>query len=87
MDRCSPALAPATAAAGFTLIELLVVISIISLLVGILPAPRNAVQPGFIFADGHAAAKPLKQMNDLNGDGVFDNGYWTGLGDANPALR
>ncbi len=53
----------------------------------IFPAPRNAGQPGFIFADGHAAAKSLKQMDDLNGDGVFDNGYWTGLGDANPALR
>ena len=46
------------------------------------PAPRNNGVPGFVFADGHAATKPLSQIDDFNGDGVLDNGYWNGRGDA-----
>lgn len=48
------------------------------------PAPRNNGVPGFVFADGHAANKNLAEIDDFNGDGVFDNGFWNGLGDPDP---
>ena len=47
------------------------------------PATRN--QGGvanFAFADGHAAASSLREIDDSDGDGVADNGLWNGLGDA-----
>jgi hypothetical protein len=40
-----------------------------------------------VVTDPARAAKPLNKRDDLNSDGVFDNGYWTGLGYANPARR
>lgn len=51
------------------------------------PAPRNNGAPGFVFADGHAAIKKLAEIDDHNGDGVFDNGYWNGRADPNPNTR
>lgn len=45
------------------------------------PAPRNNGVPEFVFVDGHAAAIAIQQIDDLNGDGVRDNGYWNGLAD------
>jgi hypothetical protein len=37
------------------------------------------------FCDGHAEPMTLREMDDFNGDGTPDNGYWNGLGNA--ALR
>lgn len=51
------------------------------------PAPRNNGKPAFVFCDGHAAIKPIEAIDDLNSDGIRDNGYWNGLGDANPDNR
>ena len=47
------------------------------------PAERNAGRVGVLFCDGHGEAMKLRQMDDFNGDGVVDNGYWNGLGDPN----
>lgn len=49
------------------------------------PAPRNNGVPGFVFCDGHAAYVELAVIDDFNGDGVLDNGYWNGLADADPS--
>ncbi|MEL7089830.1 MAG: hypothetical protein AAGL98_15530, partial [Planctomycetota bacterium] len=47
------------------------------------PAERNSGDTaGFTFADGHAAATSRAEIDDFNGDGVADNGYWNGRGDA-----
>ena len=47
------------------------------------PAPRNQGQvANFTFADGHAAASSLRDIDDSDGDGTADNGLWNGLGDA-----
>ena len=51
------------------------------------PAPRNNGVPGFIFADGHAATKKLSEIDDYNGDGVFDSGFWNGKGNPDPTIR
>jgi prepilin-type N-terminal cleavage/methylation domain-containing protein/prepilin-type processing-associated H-X9-DG protein len=54
----------------------------------VFPAPRNSgKKAGFVFADGHAESLLLKQVDDFNGDGVYDDGYWNGAADANPAMR
>ncbi|MCX5658796.1 MAG: prepilin-type N-terminal cleavage/methylation domain-containing protein [Planctomycetota bacterium] len=50
----------------------------------IAPAPRNNGLPGFVFADGHAETKTMKEMDDSNNDGLFDNGWWNGTGSADP---
>jgi hypothetical protein len=34
------------------------------------------------FADGHAKAMRLTTMDDHNRDGIADNGWWNGNGDA-----
>jgi prepilin-type processing-associated H-X9-DG protein/prepilin-type N-terminal cleavage/methylation domain-containing protein len=49
------------------------------------PAERHKDRVGVLFCDGHAETMTLKQMDDSNGDGVVDNGYWNGKFDA--ALR
>ena len=49
------------------------------------PAERNLKRVNVAFCDGHAEPMTLKEMDDFNGDGTPDNGYWNGLG--NPALR
>ncbi len=51
------------------------------------PAPRNLGKAGFVFADGHAETKTLKEIDDFNGDGIYDNGYWNGTGDCAPTPR
>lgn len=50
----------------------------------IYPAPRNNGNPAFVFADGHAAAKKLSEIDDYNQDGVFDNGFWNGRTNFDP---
>jgi prepilin-type processing-associated H-X9-DG protein len=51
------------------------------------PAVRNLGKAAFVFADGHAETKLLKEIDDSNNDGVYDNGYWNGTGSTDPALR
>lgn len=47
------------------------------------PAERNSGQAGVIFADGHGANHNRAELDDFNDDGLADNGYWNGLGNAN----
>lgn len=47
------------------------------------PAPRNNGIPAFVFVDGHAKALDIRKIDDSNGDGVRDNGYWNGFNDPN----
>ncbi|MEX0774285.1 MAG: DUF1559 domain-containing protein [Phycisphaeraceae bacterium] len=46
------------------------------------PAQRNSGAANFVFADGHAAGMSMEQIDDFDGNGVKDNGYWNGRGDA-----
>ncbi|WP_432797505.1 prepilin-type N-terminal cleavage/methylation domain-containing protein [Poriferisphaera sp. WC338] len=46
------------------------------------PAERNNGAANFTFADGHGEAMSRKDVDDSDGDGIADNGYWNGLGDA-----
>lgn len=46
------------------------------------PAERLGTDPAFSFADGHASSVPMATIDDHNGDGLKDNGYWNGHGDA-----
>lgn len=46
------------------------------------PAMRHLDMVNVAFADGHAKAMKLERLDDLNGDGTRDNGYWNGKGDA-----
>lgn len=49
------------------------------------PAGRHHNKVTVAFADGHARVMSLSRLDDYNGDGIPDNGYWNGQ--ANPALR
>ena len=49
------------------------------------PAERNNGTAAFSFADGHGEAMERAEVDDFDGNGVADNGYWNGKGDA--ALR
>jgi len=47
------------------------------------PAARNSGDTaGFAFADGHGESLGLAEVDDFDGDGTADNGYWNGYGDA-----
>ena len=46
------------------------------------PAERQQTDPAFTFGDGHAETVPLVHIDDYNGDGIKDNGYWNGRGGA-----
>jgi len=46
------------------------------------PAERHNGMISVAFADGHAKAMKLTRLDDYNGDGQRDNGYWNGLADA-----
>jgi prepilin-type processing-associated H-X9-DG protein len=46
------------------------------------PAERNNGKVAVLFVDGHARFSTLRELDDLNNDGVKDNGYWNGHGDA-----
>jgi prepilin-type processing-associated H-X9-DG protein len=50
-----------------------------------IPAERNKGKVNVVFCDGHAESLTLKQLDDKNGDGEVDNGYWNGRGD--PDIR
>ncbi len=45
------------------------------------PAERHTGMVSVTFADGHAKAMKLSRLDDYNGDGVRDNGYWNGQAD------
>ena len=53
--------------------------------------PTNRGQPGargndtgeFVFADGHGESMEPAELDDFDGDGTLDNGYWNGYGDPN----
>jgi len=45
------------------------------------PAPRNKGKVNVLFCDGHVESLHPKQLDDMDGDGNVDNGYWNGLGD------
>lgn len=45
------------------------------------PAERNRGYVNVLFCDGHAAGMKLKQMDDFDGDGQKDNGWWNGRAD------
>jgi prepilin-type N-terminal cleavage/methylation domain-containing protein len=46
------------------------------------PAERHVGMIGVTFCDGHSKAMKLSRLDDHNGDGRLDNGYWNGLADA-----
>jgi prepilin-type N-terminal cleavage/methylation domain-containing protein/prepilin-type processing-associated H-X9-DG protein len=46
------------------------------------PAERFTGRAVVTFCDGHAKTMRLGQMDDSNGDGVRDNGFWNGFFDA-----
>jgi len=46
------------------------------------PAERHNEQVSVGFADSHAKAMKLAKMDDFNGDGTPENGFWNGQGDA-----
>jgi hypothetical protein len=46
------------------------------------PKPRNNGMVAAAFADGHGRLMRLDDLDDLDGDGMKDNGYWNGHGDA-----
>lgn len=45
------------------------------------PAERHANRVAVAFADGHAKTFTLGQLDDFNGDGTLDNGWWNGFAD------
>jgi len=47
------------------------------------PAERNkGKRVNVVFCDGHGESMKLKDIDDFNGDGVNDNGWWNGKADA-----
>lgn len=49
------------------------------------PAERHSGMVSVNFCDGHSKAIKLSRLDDYNGDGVRDNGFWNGH--ANPLQR
>jgi prepilin-type N-terminal cleavage/methylation domain-containing protein len=47
-----------------------------------MPSARNQGRGAFVFADGHGRQLRPDEVDDSNGDGEPDNGYWNGDGDA-----
>jgi len=47
------------------------------------PDERNNGAANFAFADGHGAAFKMADIDDFDGDGTKDNGYFNGHGDPN----
>jgi prepilin-type N-terminal cleavage/methylation domain-containing protein len=48
-----------------------------------MPGERGNGTGEFSFADGHAESMVPEELDDFDGDGTADNGYWNGFGDAN----
>lgn len=47
------------------------------------PAERGFNTGEFVFADGHGESMPRDTLDDIDGDGVKDNGRFSGYGDPN----
>lgn len=47
------------------------------------PAERHSGMVSITFCDGHSKAMKLSRLDDFNGDGVQDNGFWNGIADPN----
>ena len=43
---------------------------------------RHQERINLAFCDGHAKSMKRSQLDDMNGDGRADNGYYNGLGDS-----
>lgn len=48
-----------------------------------MPGERGHGTGEFSFADGHAESLKPEELDDSDGDGFDDNGYWNGFGDPN----
>lgn len=48
-----------------------------------MPGARGHDTGEFSFADGHAESMKPEELDDIDGDGTLDNGYWNGYGDPN----
>ena len=48
-----------------------------------MPGARGHGTGEFSFADGHGESLEPELLDDVNGDGNLDNGYWNGYGDPN----
>ena len=48
-----------------------------------MPGFRGSTTGEFTFADGHGESLEPELLDDFDGDGNVDNGYWNGFGDAN----
>lgn len=46
------------------------------------PAARNRGKVNTAFLDGHGESMRPEELDDSNGDGMPDNGYWNGVGSA-----
>lgn len=46
------------------------------------PSERNGGRGAFVFADGSGRQFSREQIDDFDGNGNVDNGYWNGFGDA-----
>lgn len=44
------------------------------------PAPRNMGKVSVVFLDGHTESLLPSELDDSDGDGSLDNGFWNGLG-------
>lgn len=51
------------------------------------PAQRNSGAANMVFVDGHAEGMRLSQIDDSNGDGLIDHGYWNGRGKQFATMR
>lgn len=47
------------------------------------PGGRHNRFISVVFCDGHAKAMKLSVIDDMNGDGQLDNGWWNGAADSN----
>lgn len=46
------------------------------------PAARSHGKVNAVFCDGHAESLDAKALDDSDGNGTVDNGYWNGIGDS-----
>lgn len=47
-----------------------------------MPGQRGNDSGEFVFADGHGESMDPELLDDFDGDGTSDNGYWNGFGDS-----
>ena len=47
------------------------------------PAGRNLGKVNAVYCDGHADASTPMELDDFDGDGNVDNGFWNGFASTN----